>query len=81
MSGHDSCTTGATALSTAGARGELPGRSARGHGVASPCGSLGGVSECLKGIWICELVFGRTVVLDLLVVLDRLHQCISTSIL
>ncbi len=59
------CTTGATALSTAGVRGELPGQSARGHGVASPCGSLWiisihltwyGSEDCvmvLRLCWIC----------------------------
>jgi len=38
------CTAGATALMVV-VRGELPGRSARGHGVASPCGSLRNVSR------------------------------------
>lgn len=59
------CTAGATALKV---RGELPGRSARGHGVASPCGNLRHVSGSssmrrinvlrvrgLRLCWICWL--------------------------
>lgn len=59
------CTTGATALKSRGVRGELPGQSARGHGAASPCGSLRVFSSCheilMKTIgfsrlcWICWL--------------------------
>lgn len=60
------CTTGATALSLLRMRGELPGRSARGHGVASPCGSLrrrqlmhfarrGWRGGWLRLCWICWL--------------------------
>ena len=63
------CTAGATALSTGGVRRELPGRSARGHGVASPCGSLFNVSARQFGLAIIGMF--PTVVLDLLVVLDR----------
>ena len=50
-------------------RGELPGRSAREHGVANPCGNLFTVS-CVatrNG----AVAVSHTVVLDLLVVLDR----------
>jgi hypothetical protein len=66
------CTTGATTLKSVGMRGELPGQSALGHGVASPCGSLRDVSRASTGLGMCEWVICLTVVLDLLVVLDRL---------
>ena len=60
------CTTGAAALRVM--RGDLPGRSARGHGAASPCGSL----RC-ESAEIIHLrgVYGCTVVGQLLVVLER----------
>lgn len=64
---------GASAL-TGGLRGELPGRSACGHGVASPFGSL-----CFVVSLVVEDFTERhTVVLDLLVVLDR-HLCGLTT--
>lgn len=75
-SDHLACTTGATALRAV--RGDLPGQSALGPGVASPCGSLRGVSsDMLRRSIMRSFVSALTVVLDLLVVLDRLGCRIS----
>ena len=61
----DDSAAGASALKRG--RGELPGRSACGHGVASPCGNLWSVSINIVEVVLCDI----TVVLDLLVVFDR----------
>lgn len=63
------CTAGATALR--GVRGDLPGRSARGHGAASPCGNLStqSATQCTGGSDGGGP--SHTVVLNLLIVLDR----------